>query len=106
MVEMTETSAMLKNATKDSLVILDEVGRGTSTFDGMCLAQSILEHLMTEVRCQTFFATHYHELTSLDQSFPLIKNAHMSVAEKNGEIKFLHTLSKRSSFEVLWYSSG
>lgn len=94
MVEMTETSAMLKNATKDSLVILDEVGRGTSTFDGMCLAQSILEHLMTEVRCQTFFATHYHELTSLDQSFPLIKNAHMSVAEKNGEIKFLHTLSK------------
>lgn len=94
MVEMTETSAMLKNATKDSLVILDEVGRGTSTFDGMCLAQSILEHLLSEVKSLTFFATHYHELTSLDQSFGQITNAHMTVAEKNGEIRFLHTLVK------------
>lgn len=94
MVEMTETSAMLKNATKDSLVILDEVGRGTSTFDGMCLAQSILEHLLSEVKALTFFATHYHELTSLDQSFGQIVNAHMTVAEKNGEIRFLHTLVK------------
>lgn len=94
MVEMTETSEMLKNASKNSLVILDEVGRGTSTFDGMCLAQSILEYLLTEVKCHTFFATHYHELTALDQSFPLIINNHMTVAEKNGEIKFLHTLAK------------
>lgn len=94
MVEMTETSAMLKNATKDSLVILDEVGRGTSTFDGMCLAQSILEHLLSEVKALTFFATHYHELTSLDQSFGQITNAHMTVAERNGEIRFLHTLVK------------
>lgn len=94
MVEMTETSTMLKNATAQSLVILDEVGRGTSTFDGMCLAQSILEHLLSEVKCHTFFATHYHELTTLDQSFPLIQNSHMSVVEKNGEIKFLHSLVK------------
>lgn len=94
MVEMTETSAMLKNATADSLVILDEVGRGTSTFDGMCLAQSILEHLLTEVKALTFFATHYHELTTLDQSFTQIYNAHMTVAERNGEIHFLHTLMK------------
>ena len=94
MVEMTETSAMLKNATQDSLVILDEVGRGTSTFDGMCLAQSILEHLLSEVKALTFFATHYHELTSLDQSFAQITNAHMTVAERNGEIRFLHTLVK------------
>lgn len=94
MVEMTETSAMLKNATKDSLVILDEVGRGTSTFDGMCLAQSILEHLLSEVKALTFFATHYHELTSLDQSFGQIMNAHMTVTEKNGVIRFLHTLAK------------
>lgn len=94
MVEMTETSAMLKNATKDSLVILDEVGRGTSTFDGMCLAQSILEHLLSDVKALTFFATHYHELTSLDQSFGQITNAHMTVTEKNGEIRFLHTLVK------------
>nr|WP_295904029.1 DNA mismatch repair protein MutS [uncultured Bdellovibrio sp.] len=94
MVEMTETSAMLKNATKESLVILDEVGRGTSTFDGMCLAQSILEHLLSDVKALTFFATHYHELTSLDQSFGQITNAHMTVAERNGEIRFLHTLVK------------
>ncbi|WP_373999678.1 DNA mismatch repair protein MutS [Bdellovibrio bacteriovorus] len=94
MVEMTETSAMLKNATNDSLVILDEVGRGTSTFDGMCLAQSILEHLLSETKALTFFATHYHELTSLDQSFGQITNAHMTVAERNGEIRFLHTLVK------------
>lgn len=94
MVEMTETSAMLKNATANSLVILDEVGRGTSTFDGMCLAQAILEHLLSEVKALTFFATHYHELTSLDQSFGQIMNAHMTVAERNGEIKFLHTLAK------------
>ncbi|MNK08139.1 DNA mismatch repair protein MutS [compost metagenome] len=92
MVEMTETSAMLKNATAQSLVILDEVGRGTSTFDGMCLAQSILEHLLSDVRALTFFATHYHELTSLDQSYGQILNAHMTVAERNGEIRFLHTL--------------
>ncbi|MGZ3780682.1 MAG: DNA mismatch repair protein MutS [Pseudobdellovibrionaceae bacterium] len=94
MVEMTETSAMLKNATKDSLVILDEVGRGTSTFDGMCLAQAILEHLLSDVKAMTFFATHYHELTSLDQSYGQIVNAHMTVAERNGEIRFLHTLVK------------
>ncbi|MGZ3818845.1 MAG: MutS-related protein, partial [Bdellovibrio sp.] len=94
MVEMTETSAMLKNATKDSLVILDEVGRGTSTFDGMCLAQAILEHLLSDVKSMTFFATHYHELTTLDQSYGQIVNAHMTVAERNGEIRFLHTLVK------------
>lgn len=94
MVEMTETSAMLKNATENSLVILDEVGRGTSTFDGMCLAQSILEHLLSEVKALTLFATHYHELTSLDHSFSQITNAHMTVAERNGEIRFLHTLVK------------
>ncbi len=94
MVEMTETSAMLKNATQNSLVILDEVGRGTSTFDGMCLAQAILEHLLSEVKALTFFATHYHELTTLDQSFGQITNAHMTVAERNGEIRFLHTLVK------------
>lgn len=94
MVEMTETSAMLKNATQNSLVILDEVGRGTSTFDGMCLAQAILEHLLSEVNSLTFFATHYHELTSLDESFGKIVNAHMTVAERSGEIRFLHTLAR------------
>ncbi|MBX2986426.1 MAG: DNA mismatch repair protein MutS [Bdellovibrionaceae bacterium] len=94
MVEMTETAAMLKNATVNSLVVLDEVGRGTSTFDGMCLAQAILEHLLSEVRCLTCFATHYHEITALDRLWPQILNAHMTVSEKSGEIRFLHTLEK------------
>lgn len=93
MVEMTETAAMLKNATAKSLVILDEVGRGTSTFDGMCLAQSILEHLLSDVKSTTFFATHYHELTQLETSYPQIKNAHMTVADTMSEIRFLHTLA-------------
>lgn len=92
MVEMTETAAMLKSATEKSLVILDEVGRGTSTYDGMCLAQSILEHLLSHVRCLTLFATHYHELTGLSGAWPQIRNAHMTVSERGGEIRFLHTL--------------
>lgn len=92
MVEMTETAAMLEAATERSLVILDEVGRGTSTFDGMCLAQSILEHLLSDVRCLTLFATHYHELTQLDRLWPQVKNAHMTVSDRGGEIRFLHTL--------------
>ena len=94
MVEMTETAMMLKNATAKSLVILDEVGRGTSTFDGMCLAQSILEHLLSDIKPTTFFATHYHELTQLADSYPQIHNAHMTVADSQGEIRFLHTLVK------------
>jgi DNA mismatch repair protein MutS len=94
MVEMTETSAMLKEATDKSLVILDEVGRGTSTFDGMCLAQAILEHLLSEVKTTTFFATHYHELTQLGNSYPQIQNAHMTVADSEGQIRFLHTLAR------------
>ncbi|MBK9322457.1 MAG: DNA mismatch repair protein MutS [Bdellovibrionaceae bacterium] len=92
MVEMTETAAMLKNATSHSLVILDEVGRGTSTFDGMCLAQAILEYLLSDVKAMTLFATHYHELTHLESSFSQIKNAHMTVSDREGEIRFLHTL--------------
>lgn len=92
MVEMTETAAMLKAATERSLVVLDEVGRGTSTFDGMCLAHAILEHLLSDVRCLTLFATHYHELTQLEPLWPQIKNAHMTVSDRGGEIRFLHTL--------------
>jgi DNA mismatch repair protein MutS len=94
MVEMTETAEMLKGAGPHSLVILDEIGRGTSTFDGMSLAQAILEHLLAQCRSYTLFATHYHELTSLAELHPQIQNAHMSVQEKNGEIRFLHTLTQ------------
>jgi DNA mismatch repair protein MutS len=94
MVEMTETAEMLKQATSQSLLILDEVGRGTSTFDGMALAQAILEHILKKIKCLTFFATHYHELTAMEAEFPVIKNAHMSIVERNGKIEFLHTLKE------------
>lgn len=93
MVEMTETAQMLKSATKNSLLILDEVGRGTATFDGMALAQSILEYILNNLKNHVFFATHYHELTDLEKNFPQIKNAHMKVLDnKNGQIEFLHIL--------------
>ena len=98
MVEMKETAEMLDCATEDSLVILDEVGRGTSTYDGMSLAQSILEFLLESKKCMTLFATHYHELTELAQEFPQLFNVHMRIHEKNGahgpEITFLHQLAK------------
>ena len=93
MVEMTETAQMLKSATQNSLLILDEVGRGTATFDGMCLAQSILEYILLHLKNHVLFATHYHELTSMDQLHKQIKNAHMKVFDhKNGQIEFLHVL--------------
>lgn len=93
MVEMTETAQMLKSATQNSLLILDEVGRGTATFDGMALAQSILEFILNHLKNHVFFATHYHELTELEKSFTQIKNAHMKVLDqKDGHIEFLHIL--------------
>ena len=92
MVEMQETAEMLHNASARSLVILDEVGRGTSTYDGMSLAQAILEHLLSSTKAMVLFATHYHELTTLVQQFPQVQNAHMAIHEKNGQITFLHSL--------------
>lgn len=92
MVEMTETAEMLKRSTRNSLLILDEIGRGTSTFDGMSLAQAILENVLTDKKAMTLFATHYHELTVLERQYGQLKNAHMTVNERNGEIRFLHTL--------------
>lgn len=94
MVEMKETAEMLSRATPRSLVILDEIGRGTSTYDGLSLAQAILEHIVNKLGSITFFATHYHELTSLDRQFPQIKNCHMAIREKAGDIQFLHTLTQ------------
>lgn len=92
MVEMQETAEMLYDAGPRSLVILDEVGRGTSTYDGMCLAQAILEFLVERKRSLTLFATHYHELTQLESRLGRVKNGHMSIVEKSGDIQFLHTL--------------
>ncbi len=93
MVEMTETAQMLKSATEKSLLILDEVGRGTATYDGLCLAQAILEYILQQKKAHVFFATHYHELTVLESQFPQIKNKYMQVVTKeNGQIEFLHIL--------------
>lgn len=98
MVEMTETALMIESATKDSLLILDEVGRGTATFDGMCLAQSILEYILKRLGSHVFFATHYHELTALEKTFSQIKNTHMQVIDhKDGKIEFLHILTSGSA---------
>ena len=92
MVEMLETASLLKSATTKSLILLDEIGRGTSTFDGLSLAQSLLEHLLTSLKCITLFATHYHELTTLGQAHANLKNCHMAISEANGQLKFLYLL--------------
>ncbi len=98
MVEMTETAAMLNEASPNSLLILDEVGRGTATFDGMCLAQSILEYILTHLKTHVLFATHYHELTLLEKKFLQIKTKFMQVETKsNGDIQFLHLLTDGSA---------
>lgn len=94
MVEMSEAAEIIKKSTSASLVILDEVGRGTSTFDGLSLAQSILEHLVTQKKSITLFATHYHELTELEGHYSNLFNYHMAVSEKETGVQFLHTLTK------------
>ncbi len=94
MVEMLETATMLDGATENSLLIVDEIGRGTSTYDGMALAQSILEYILRELKCKSLFATHYHELTELADSYQSLENKHMAIEEINGEIEFLHLLKQ------------
>jgi DNA mismatch repair protein MutS len=91
MVEMTETAALCHHATAGSLVILDEIGRGTSTLDGLSLAWSITEHLAA-VGCRCLFATHYHELTALAERLPAIANLNVSVREWQDEVVFLHRI--------------
>ncbi len=92
MVEMTETANILNNATQRSLIVLDEIGRGTSTFDGLSLAWSIVEHLHNQVGAKTLFATHYHELTELAQRLPRIKNFNVAVREWHDQIVFLRKI--------------
>ena len=92
MVEMAETAAILHHATPDSLVVLDEIGRGTSTYDGLSIAWAVAEHLHDRVGCRTLFATHYHELTDLALEKPRVRNASMGVREVGGRVVFLRTL--------------
>ncbi|MGH9820875.1 MAG: DNA mismatch repair protein MutS, partial [Pyrinomonadaceae bacterium] len=96
MVEMTETSAILHNATPRSLILLDEIGRGTSTFDGLSIAWAIAEyiHNAPEHSAKTLFATHYHELTELAENLPGAKNYQLTATEKDGDVVFLHKLQK------------
>jgi DNA mismatch repair protein MutS len=90
MVEMVETAAILNQATERSLVILDEIGRGTATFDGLSIAWATVEHLYEINRCRALFATHYHELTTLAGRLPEVANATIEVKEWHDEIVFLH----------------
>jgi DNA mismatch repair protein MutS len=92
MVEMTETARILNNATARSLVILDEIGRGTSTYDGVSLAWAIVEHIHDRIGCRTLFATHYHELTDLTSSLGGVKNLNVAVKEWEDNIAFLHKI--------------
>lgn len=92
MVEMTETARILNTATARSLVILDEIGRGTSTYDGVSLAWAIVEHLHDRIGCRTFFATHYHELTDLASSLPSVRNLNVAVREWEEQVVFLHKI--------------
>jgi DNA mismatch repair protein MutS len=92
MVEMSETSAILHTATRRSLVLLDEIGRGTSTYDGVSIAWAVSEHLHDVVGCKAIFATHYHELTQLADERPAVRNFTVEVREIGDEVLFLHRL--------------
>ncbi|MFM1585281.1 DNA mismatch repair protein MutS, partial [Helcococcus ovis] len=94
MVEMKEMSNIIKNATKNSFVILDEVGRGTSTNDGFSIAKSILEYIVKNINCKTLFATHYHELTDLEEEYNSIENLKVKIHEENNNIVFLRKIVK------------
>ncbi|MBQ9181990.1 MAG: DNA mismatch repair protein MutS [Bacilli bacterium] len=96
MVEMKEANYAISNASKNSLILFDELGRGTATFDGMALAQAIIEYIHDSVLAKTMFSTHYHELTDLDQHLKHLHNVHVSAHEENGEVTFLHKIKDGS----------
>lgn len=93
MVEMMEANNALMHATNRSLILFDEIGRGTATYDGMALAQAIIEYIHEHLRAKTLFSTHYHELTALETTLSRLKNVHVGATEKNGELVFLHKVS-------------
>ncbi|EUJ33228.1 DNA mismatch repair protein MutS [Listeria floridensis FSL S10-1187] len=92
MVEMLEARNAIVHATKNSLILFDEIGRGTATYDGMALAQAIIEYIHENVQAKTLFSTHYHELTVLEEELPHLKNIHVSAVEENGKVVFLHKI--------------
>ena len=92
MVEMMEANNAIQNATESSLILFDELGRGTATYDGMSLAQSIIEYIHDHIKCKTLFSTHYHELTTLEERLAKVKNVHVSALEELGNMIFLHKI--------------
>jgi len=94
MVEMLEAKNAIANATQNSLILFDEIGRGTSTYDGMALAQAIIEYIHERIGAKTLFSTHYHELTVLDEELSKLKNIHVSAIEHNGKVVFLHKIKE------------
>ncbi|MGP1907585.1 DNA mismatch repair protein MutS [Metabacillus sp. JX24] len=94
MVEMLEAKNAIVHATGKSLILFDEIGRGTSTYDGMALAQAIIEHIHHHIGAKTLFSTHYHELTSLADELPMLQNVHVSAVEENGKVVFLHKIKE------------
>ena len=92
MVEMTETACILNNATEKSLILIDEIGRGTSTYDGVAIAWAVAEYIADKIKARTIFATHYHELNVIANTYPQIKNYRITVSEENGEIEFLRKI--------------
>jgi len=92
MVEMMEARNAIVNATESSLILFDELGRGTATYDGMSLAESILEYINKNIKCKTLFSTHYHELTDMENRFSNLRNIHVAATEDDGKITFLHKI--------------
>ncbi|MDF9445823.1 DNA mismatch repair protein MutS, partial [Limosilactobacillus mucosae] len=92
MVEMMEANNALQHATANSLILFDEIGRGTATYDGMALAQAIIEYVHDHIGAKTLFSTHYHELTDLEQTLNHLHNVHVGATEENGELVFLHKI--------------
>ena len=99
MVEMVELANILHNASEDSLILLDEIGSGTSTFDGLSIAWAVTEYICREIKAKTLFATHYHEITELEKSLDSVKNLHVAAKDTGGEIKFLRKVREGSTDE-------
>ncbi|HLQ70395.1 MAG TPA: DNA mismatch repair protein MutS, partial [Bacillota bacterium] len=99
MVEMLEANHAIQRATDKSLILLDEIGRGTSTYDGMALAQAIVEYIHNNIHAKTLFSTHYHELTTLDKTLNRLKNIHVKAEEHDGKVVFLHQIKEGATDE-------